>query len=124
MRCKYQKNNKKCKANAISNSQFCFWHDPNVKEEDRQLARSRGGKTNKIEVAEPLPKIEVKTPSDVVALLNDTIQRVRSGEIDIKIANCIGYLSGHLIKALEVSELESRLEYVEREIREKILKVK
>jgi len=65
---------------------------------------------------EPLEPVTVEKVEDVVKLLADTINRVRSGELDIKIANCIGYLSGHLTKAMEISVLEQRIQAVERAI--------
>jgi len=125
MKCGYIKSNgEQCEANAINNGKFCFWHNPDISAEEKRDAQAKGGKANKIEVAAPLPPIKVKTSNDVVELLSDTIGRVRSGDLDIKIANCIGYLSGHLLRAFEVTDLENRLEFVEREVKEKILKIK
>jgi hypothetical protein len=33
--------------------------------------------------------------------------------MDTKIANCIGYLSGHMIKIFEISNIEKRLDKLE-----------
>jgi hypothetical protein len=51
-------------------------------------------------------------------LLADTINKVRSGKMDTKIANCIVYLSGHMVKIFEVkifeiSNIEKRLDKLE-----------
>jgi hypothetical protein len=50
----------------------------------------------------PLPKIRLKKPNDIVILLADTINRVRLGEMDIKTANCLGALSGQMIRAMDL----------------------
>ncbi len=120
MKCKFIKNNgNQCEANTISNSQFCFWHDPDIDPEERRKARVDGGKANKIILKNPLPELIVKKPEDVILLLTDTINRVRSGEIDIKLANCLGVLSSCLIKAFETTQIEGRVEIIERAILEK-----
>ncbi len=45
--------------------------------------------------------------------MEDTINEVRSGNIPPNIANTVGYLAGHLLKAIEVSSIDKRLEIVE-----------
>jgi len=103
----------------MSGSDYCFTHNPDISNEEKRKVRARGGQSNKIKIKKALSPIEIKQPRDVVSLLEDTINRVRAGELDIKIANCIGYLAGHLIKALEVAELTGRVEMVEKVILEK-----
>jgi hypothetical protein len=46
--------------------------------------------------------------------LRDTSRRilVLAGTLDPRIANTIGYLAGHLIRAFEVAELEGKVEEV------------
>ncbi len=51
--------------------------------------------------------------ADVKGLLSDTIHQVRTGVIDPKVANCVGYLSGILLKAIEVGDIEERLSAME-----------
>jgi len=57
--------------------------------------------------------IEIKNTSDIVELLNETINQVRTGKIEVKIANAVGYLSGICLKALEQGDIEKRLEALE-----------
>ena len=61
---------------------------------------------------------------DIIFLLTDTIQRVRSGEFDIKMANCLGILSGHLLKAFELAQIEGRVEIIEKTILERKTTIK
>mgnify|MGYP000274071034 CR=1 FL=1 len=116
-RCKFEKDGKQCQAWAMTDSEFCFTHDPN-KRKERALAHAKGGMTPKRNY-KPLPPVELIDNKGVVNLLAQTINEVRRGKIDLRVANCIGYLSGHLIKALEISELEDRVEKIERVILEK-----
>jgi len=95
---------------------YCFYHNPDVKKADKKEAQSRGGKGNKSRVSETLPPITFKKSRNVVGLLEETINLVRAGKMEIRVANCIGYLSGHIIKAIEVSELTQRLQEVEKKI--------
>ncbi len=118
MQCKFIKSNKKrCNANAIKNSDFCFSHDP-AKKEAKKEAVTKGGKSPKKNY-NPLPPVKINDSADVARLLARTINEVRAGAIDLRVANCIGYLSGHLIKALEVSDIENRVEEIEKHIEER-----
>ena len=120
MKCQFIKpDDNECKANAMKESDFCYLHNPEIDEEEKHFSQSRGGKANKHILQVPLEPRQVKNPSDVVSLLEETINKVRSGELDLKIANCIGYLSGHITKALEIAEIEKRIEIIERAVLKK-----
>ncbi|KKQ35288.1 MAG: hypothetical protein US50_C0019G0010 [Candidatus Nomurabacteria bacterium GW2011_GWB1_37_5] len=112
-----KQNNEKCEANAMTDKGYCFTHNPETKGA-KQLAVIKGGKSPKKNY-NPLSPIEISDSRSVVNLLATTINEVRQGKADLRVANCIGYLAGHLIKALEVSELEGRLETVEKVILER-----
>ena len=101
----------------MNSSELCFTHNPDTKEA-KQSAVIRGGKSPKKNY-NPLPSIELIDNKGVVNLLVATINEVRAGEIDLRVANCIGFLSGHLLRALEISELEGRVETIERVILER-----
>ena len=119
-RCRFIKTDKqKCKAWAMSDSNFCYLHNPDISEAEKKEIQSKGGQANKIKVLKPLLPITIKQGDDVILLLEDTINKVRAGEIDLRVANSIGYLSGHLLKAIEIAKLEDRVEIIERVILEK-----
>jgi len=123
MKCIFVKeNNEQCQANAMKDGQYCFLHNPDIQEKEKKLAQAKGGKGNIIRIEKTLPQVIIRTPDDVVILLTDVINRVRSGELDVRIANVLGYLSGHLIKALEVSEVDKRVSTIERIILERSTK--
>ncbi len=120
MKCKLQNNSKKnCQANAMENSDYCFFHNPDILDEEKKAVRQQGGKNRNTIISDPLPPIEIKEVSDIVILLSETINQVRFGKMDTKIANCLGVLSGQLIKALEVANLEGKVELLERAILER-----
>ena len=51
--------------------------------------------------------------AEVVELLGETINQVRRGELDLRISNAIGYLSGILLNAIEKRSFEERLAALE-----------
>lgn len=102
-----------CRATPQSGSAFCFLHDPDKGDEQRR-ARQAGGNTRAAKVLDAeTPAKDVKSVADVKGLLSDTIHQVRTGVIDPKVANCVGYLSGILLKAIEVGDIEERLAAME-----------
>jgi len=118
MQCKFVKSDgEDCKALAVNGSDYCFFHDKESKEQHLESA-SKGGKAPK-KVFQALPSVRITDSKGVVELLTTVINEVRSGDLDIRIANCIGYISGHLLKAIEQSDIALRLEIVERAISEK-----
>jgi hypothetical protein len=56
---------------------------------------------------------DIRSVADVKGLLSETIHQVRTGALDPKVANCVGYLSGILLKAIEVGDVEERLAAME-----------
>ena len=120
MKCEYIKpDGNACEANAIKGSEFCYFHNPNISDEEKREAQSNGGKSKALVLKEPLPEIALTTPDHAVLLIADTISRVRAGTMDIRIANCLGFLSDKLLKAFEVSQLNGRVEIIEQVIQRK-----
>ena len=110
--CKFIKpDGEQCRAKAMKGSDYCFTHNPDMQTE-KHLAVVKGGLNSK-RVKLDLEPLSIKTPQEVSMLLEDTINKVRSGEIPPNIANTIGYLAGHALKALEASNLDQRVEMVE-----------
>ena len=101
-----------CKSHPLKGKDYCFIHDPENKDK-RALALSQGGQTPK-KIQVHLDPININTQRDVVLLLCNTINNVRSGCMPPRIANSVGYLAGHLLKALEASDLEKRVEQLEK----------
>ena len=120
MQCKFIKTNgDQCNANAMSGLDYCYTHNPDISDEEKREAKQRGGQNRAVAISEPLPPLKIAEPNDAVLLIVDTINRVRAGELDIRVANCLGFLSDKLLKAFEVAKLNDRVETIERVILEK-----
>jgi len=51
--------------------------------------------------------------TDVSALLADSINRLRRGQLDPRVANSMGYLTSVLLRSLEQGPIEERLAKIE-----------
>lgn len=118
MSCKFQINGVPCNSHSIRGEDFCFFHNPNISDEEKRAAQAKGGKNNGFKQSEPLEPMKLETIKDVVILLAETINGVRVGSVDIRVANCLGILSGHLLKAMEISNFERRIDEIEEKIEE------
>ena len=102
-----------CRSSALPGSNFCFFHDP-AKAAERREAQALGGRQNRIKTLDATaPDVKVEDCGDVVALISETINHVRKGMIDPRVANTVGYLANVLIKAFEHDELETRIDRLE-----------
>ena len=123
MQCGFTKNNGgQCEAQATRGGEFCYFHDPSIPEEVKQEGRTKGGLTRAIKLDSPLPDVPLDTPNDAIMLIADTIRRVRAGELDIKTANCLGFLTDKLLNAYEVAKLNDKVELMERVLGDKMKK--
>lgn len=119
MKCtKILETGEQCQANSMTNSEFCFSHNPETREQVIEAGRKGGQATyydKGLVKAEPIDIL--KDNRAVIYLLADTINRVRKvrgdGSIDIRTANCIGFLSSKLLEAQEKINLSERLDKLE-----------
>lgn len=88
-----------CDATPMSDTGYCFFHDPNKKKE-RTEARSAGGNRTKT-----LPKtaeyIRIRNLNDLLALMEKTINFVLTGEIDSRTGGTVGQLASIMVKIKE-----------------------
>jgi hypothetical protein len=114
-----KRNGQPCAAYAVAGGDFCFWHDPD-RQADRDAACSRGGKARHgraIGTTGAGDSVALSTVADVVCILRDTIRDCLALENSIARARTMGYLAGMAVRALEVSELEARVEALERTLK-------
>ena len=103
----------RCLAAAQPKSDFCFFHDPSTAAKRRE-AQALGGRQNRMKTLdESAPDVKVQDAGDVATLISETINQVRKGKIDPRVANAVGYLSNILVKAVEQDKLETRIERLE-----------
>jgi hypothetical protein len=104
-----------CGANTQRGKDVCVFHDP-AKEGDGRRARRAGGLARSASarvLPADIPPVPLNSSKDVVSLLGESILQTRRGELDPRVANTIGFLSGVLLKALEQVLVEERLLKVE-----------
>ena len=108
-----------CQAAALPGSDFCFFHDPDLADERRE-ANAFGGRQNRMKTLDAdAPDVKVESCQDIVRLIGETINQVRKGQLDPRVANAIGYLTNVLIKAYEQGDLEKRIEDLEAAVMKK-----
>jgi len=117
MRCKHTKHDgSPCGAYAIGEGEYCWLHSPDVPDEEKREAQSRGGKAGE-SVKTALPPLEgsipLKTPEDVLAVIRRALQGVVAGTVDIRTANSVGYLTDRALRAMEASDVVQRLRAIE-----------
>ena len=108
-----------CQAAALAGSDFCYFHDPS-KAAERRESQAQGGRQNRIKTLDPsTPAIRMRDARDVVTLLGDTVDQVRKGQIDARVANSVGYLCGLLMKALAQGHQDHRIESLEQALEDR-----
>lgn len=113
MQCKQIKRDKvRCGGHATDDG-FCYFHSPHIPETQKRESRVRGGEGRAGRVSEPLQAFQIESTKQLLELLNATVQEVRQGKIDCRVANTIGFLSGHMMRAFEIDGVEKRLTEIE-----------
>ncbi len=91
------KNGEPCRAQALQNSQYCFFHDPASKGE-RTAAQGKGGRNRsnlRQVMGDPdllLYNLDLKDANKSAELTNLTAYKLFNGEIDVKTAHTIACL--------------------------------
>ena len=112
MRCSSQRRDgERCKANAINGQQCCFLHSSPGKASE--LGRTGGARRRVYDLSRLKHFPPAKNATDLVAVAGQTLVDVRSGKIDVKVANAIAGLAGVMMKLLEASTFEERLTRLE-----------
>jgi len=110
MKCRAKnKAGKACAAPAVEGADRCVMHSGRAAE-----IGSKGGRRRAVYSPDNLKHFEPpKTAADLRDLLAQSITEIRSGKLDPKLANSISYLGTGFLRALEVSDLETRLTALE-----------
>lgn len=103
----------RCKSTAVlqDGSEKCWFHSDRVGEDERQVARSRGGKSRKYVIVTRDGRGSLT--SHLREVLIRTIDGILSGSIQPMAANSVAYCCSVLYKVAEAEEIEGRLEQVE-----------
>jgi len=120
MKCIFIKENDiQCRANAQSDRDYCFTHDP-AKRVERALAVKKGGLASKKTLLNFQEEVVLDNAKDAKVLLSKIINGVWKGEIPATpIANTLGFLIRCFLDAYDKADVEVRIEEIERKIEEK-----
>lgn len=112
MQCKHKKRDgKRCGAPALTGQTCCAMHAQPGRAAE---LGSRGGRRRSTHGSADLREFAApKTAADLRELLAESIIEIRSGKLDPRIANALGYLGASYLRALEVSDIEKRLDALE-----------
>jgi hypothetical protein len=111
-KCKFRKKDGKVVARTHSPEMVCV--SSTIRKEQR-VRRAGGVKRSQPAPVLPLdtPDHPLASPKDVSQLLANSINQLRRGELDPRVANSVGYLATILLRALEQGPLEERIAKLE-----------
>jgi hypothetical protein len=101
----------RCAAPAVRDGIYCALH--NDPERAAELGRRGGTRSRKVYES---PDREIPAPRnarDVKNLLAEAMAEICAGKMDPKLGTTLGYLGTSLLKAIEISDIEERLEKLE-----------
>jgi hypothetical protein len=108
MQCQKEKRDgSRCGAPALSGKKHCALHaDPGRAAE----LGSKGGRRRAVYKPEDLKEFPApKNAADLRDLLAESIIEIRTGRMDPKMANALGYIGASYLRAIEVADLEAKL---------------
>jgi hypothetical protein len=109
-------NGAQCRANAQTGKDFCVFHDPSKIEDGHRARRTGGINRNRRAVVLPVQTADcpLTDSAEVSTLLADSINQVRRGQLDPRVANTVGYLASVQLRALEQATIEKRVAGLEK----------
>ena len=115
-KCRFlKKNGSKCDADAQTGKSVCVFHDLEQSTTVERARRDGGIKRSRPAAVLPpdTPDITLENASEVSALITDSINQLRRGQLDPRVAKGIGYLAGVLLRSLEQGAMERRISKLE-----------
>src|SRR5262249_37334963 len=110
-----KQNGQQCRARALSGQKYCALHSSPGKAAE---LGSKGGRRRTVYKLDDLKPCEPpKSAADLRDLLGQSIVEIRTGKMDPRMANALGYIGACYLRALEVADIESRLEKMELQIK-------
>jgi len=110
-----KKNGSHCGANAQPSNGLCVFHDPAKASEGRRARRAGGIARSRLAQVLPsdTPDHPLGNTKEVSAFLSNSINQLRRGQLDPRVATGLGYLTNILLRALEQGPLEERMAKIE-----------
>ncbi len=106
-----------CQAEALTDGQFCAFHDSREEWRSRHReASARGGRASRAPLRPVGVDFDVSTPEKVLTTLQAVGKALSEGRCDRGVANALGILAKNAIDAHKVLGYERRLSAVERRL--------
>ncbi len=102
------KDGSECKATPQTGKQYCFFHDPATREKRAEARRAGAAVRNQTTLPPNLPMKSLQKPGDVIELLGEVLKRVNQGDLDLRTANTMGYISNLVLNAMKFNFLVER----------------
>src|ERR1019366_1145961 len=115
-KCRFRKKNGcRCGANAQPANGLCVFHDPSRAADGRRARKAGGIRRSRAAavLSSDTPDRALGNTQEVSAFLADSINQLRRGQLDARIANGVGYLTSVLLRSLEQGPVEERLAKIE-----------
>lgn len=110
MKCQHSE----CNAYSMKDSNYCFRHNPDTNEA-RSLASSKGGQNRTLKGSWG-HKVKLSSPKDIKVFLGQVINGVWSGEIPVQVGSSMGFLTRCWLDAHEATEVQIRLDNLEKKL--------
>ena len=112
MQCEHKNGQgKRCGARALTGKNSCALHAQPGRAAE---LGSKGGRRRSVYKPGDLREFTApRTAADLRDLLAESIVEIRAGKLDPRVATAVGYLGASYLRALEVSDLEARLNALE-----------
>jgi hypothetical protein len=113
MQCqKKKRDGNQCRARARSGQKYCALHAEPGKAAE---LGSKGGRRRAVYSPDALQEFPApRTAADLRDLLAQSIIEIRAGKLDPRLANSISYLGTGFLRAIEVADLQARMDELER----------
>ena len=119
--CSAVKNDRRCQGYCTKNSPFCFFHKSKSTPPD-DTADQTAFAAQETEASQPkptstlppdTPDVRLLSSYDVRDFIAQTLNQIRTGRMSTTVGNCLFIGTGVLLRAIEGSELEQRIEALE-----------
>ena len=106
---------KPCQAAALRGDDYCFMHSPKMAEK-RQKSRKLGGYRSRPKHSSGKPPVNIRSIDDVLELLDYALLEAVQLENSLGRGRLLVALCSEYLRALDVGDLETRLQAVEKEL--------
>ena len=120
--CRFQKpNGEPCQATPMRGENFCFWHSPEHAEEAAEARRLGGLRRRKERITQGAYDFDgLEDVTKIRRLLEIAVVDTLALESSIARSRALAYLAQMALRALEVGELEDRIDALEEAMRPRL----